>query len=228
LELEHSGAFDDVCRSGPGVERHLRSGGSAARRCRTISPWFAQRDDDGPGQPAAAAAATIPRQDRAHRLPTVYTNRVYVDAGGLISYGADFLAQYRRAAGYVDRILKGEKPADLPVQAPTKYELVINLKTAKTLGLRGAGGSRAQSSGCTFCRKPRVRRGGTFGGSGASVPVARITSTLRRTNSAASSGNRSTRSSAYRRSYDVFSLNPAQFAESRRCSCKHLRERRGA
>jgi ABC transporter substrate binding protein len=95
-------------------------------------------------------------------LPTVYTNRVYVDAGGLISYGADFLAQYRRAAGYVDRILKGEKPADLPVQAPTKYELVINLKTAKTLGLRGAGGSRAQSSGCTFCRKPRVSRSRPF------------------------------------------------------------------
>ena len=68
-------------------------------------------------------------------MPAVYTNRVYADAGGLISYGANFLAQYRGAAGYVDRILKGEKPADLPVQAPTKYELVINLMTAKTLGL---------------------------------------------------------------------------------------------
>jgi ABC-type uncharacterized transport system substrate-binding protein len=70
-----------------------------------------------------------------HRLPTVYTDRVFVTDGGLISYGPDRVDQYRRAAGYVDRILKGEKPADLPVQAPTKYELVINLKTAKALGL---------------------------------------------------------------------------------------------
>ena len=71
----------------------------------------------------------------SHKLPAVYFERFFVTAGGLISYGPDFLDQYRRAAGYVDRILKGEKPADLPVQAPTKYELAINLKTAKNLGL---------------------------------------------------------------------------------------------
>jgi putative ABC transport system substrate-binding protein len=70
-----------------------------------------------------------------HKLPTAYYGRHFVAEGGLISYGPNWADQYRRAAGYVDRILKGEKPADLPVQAPTKYELVINLKTAKTLGL---------------------------------------------------------------------------------------------
>jgi len=70
-----------------------------------------------------------------YRLPAVYPARFFVSSGGLISYGPDRVEQYHGAAGYVDRILKGEKPADLPVQAPTKYELVINLKTAKTLGL---------------------------------------------------------------------------------------------
>ena len=69
-----------------------------------------------------------------HQLPVVYPDRIFVTDGGLVSYGPDRIDQYRRAAEYIDRILKGEKPADLPVQAPTKYELVINLKTAKALG----------------------------------------------------------------------------------------------
>ena len=70
-----------------------------------------------------------------HKMPAVYPFRFYVTSGGLVSYGADWIDQYQRAAGYVDRILKGEKPADLPVQAPTKYELVVNLKAAKALGV---------------------------------------------------------------------------------------------
>jgi putative ABC transport system substrate-binding protein len=70
-----------------------------------------------------------------HRLPTVYSNRLFVTDGGLLSYSPDRIDQFRRAAGYVDRLLKGEKSSDLPVHAPTKYELVINLKTAKALGL---------------------------------------------------------------------------------------------
>jgi ABC transporter substrate binding protein len=79
---------------------------------------------------------TASRPDHAqHRLPAVYPTRDFAAAGGLISYGADFIAQYRQAAGYVDRILTGENPANLPVQAPTKYELIINLKTARAFGL---------------------------------------------------------------------------------------------
>jgi putative ABC transport system substrate-binding protein len=74
-------------------------------------------------------------RSRRDKLPAVYGNRANVSGGGLISYGPAFVDQFRRAADYIDRILKGEKPADLPVQVPTKYELVINLKTAKALGL---------------------------------------------------------------------------------------------
>ena len=70
-----------------------------------------------------------------YKLPAVYHRRYFVNAGGLISYGHDIVDHFRRAAGYVDRILKGENPAELPVQAPTKYELAINLKTAKALGV---------------------------------------------------------------------------------------------
>jgi putative tryptophan/tyrosine transport system substrate-binding protein len=88
-----------------------------------------------------AGAATIvdreliPALAAKYKLPAVYPARDFVTSGGLISYGADFIDQYRRSASYVDRILKGEKPADLPVQAPTRYELIINLKTAKALGI---------------------------------------------------------------------------------------------
>src|SRR5262249_30492961 len=70
-----------------------------------------------------------------HRIPAVYPYRFFVEAGGLMSYGPNLVDGYRRTAAYADRILRGEKPADLPVQAPTKYELVVNLKTAKSLGL---------------------------------------------------------------------------------------------
>jgi putative ABC transport system substrate-binding protein len=77
----------------------------------------------------------ITRLAAEHRLPAVYHSSYYITSGGLISYGPNSIDPFRRAASYVDRILKGEKPADLPVQAPTKYDLVINLKTAKALGL---------------------------------------------------------------------------------------------
>jgi putative ABC transport system substrate-binding protein len=84
---------------------------------------------------AIAQRDPIIRLAAQHRLPAVYFLRLFVSGGGLICYGPDIVEQHRQAAGYVDRILKGEKPADLPVQAPTKYELVINLKTAKALGI---------------------------------------------------------------------------------------------
>jgi putative ABC transport system substrate-binding protein len=89
---------------------------------------------------AVSAAAQIHRElilslAARHRLPAVYPYRFYVTAGGLISYGPNLVTQYRLAASYVDRIFRGERPADLPVQAPTRYELAINLKSAKALGL---------------------------------------------------------------------------------------------
>jgi putative ABC transport system substrate-binding protein len=88
------------------------------------------------GSPSAAVHRDLIIELAARgKLPAVYYSRYFVIAGGLISYGPDYADQYRRAAGYVDRILKGEKAADLPVQAPTKYELVVNLKTAKALGI---------------------------------------------------------------------------------------------
>ena len=87
------------------------------------------------GTPGTVHRELITALAARHRLPAVYPYRYNVVAGGLVSYGPNLIEPYRRAAGYVDRILKGEKPADLPVQAPTKYELVINLKTAKALGL---------------------------------------------------------------------------------------------
>jgi ABC-type uncharacterized transport system substrate-binding protein len=100
---------------------------------------FAQGSNGGlivTGSPAAVVhRGLIVALAARHRLPAVYNTRFYATGGGLISYGPDFVDQFRRAAGYVDRILKGEKPADLPVQAPTKYDLVINLKTAQALGL---------------------------------------------------------------------------------------------
>jgi putative ABC transport system substrate-binding protein len=88
-----------------------------------------------PGPFPLAYRAEITSLAIGYRLPAVYPYRFFSDLGGLLSYGNDIADNYRRAATYVDRILKGEKPTDLPVQAPTKYELVINLKTAKALGL---------------------------------------------------------------------------------------------
>ena len=100
---------------------------------------FARSANDGlivtPSALTLVHRAAIIALAARHKLPAVYSDRHFVAAGGLISYGPDRIDQYRQAASYIDRILKGEKPADLPVQAPTKYELAINLKTAKALGL---------------------------------------------------------------------------------------------
>ena len=100
---------------------------------------FAQRANSGLIVTGSTGAAVhrelIITLAARHRLPAIYNSRFWTAADGLMSYGPDFLDQFRRAAGYVDRILRGEKPSDLPVQAPTKFELVLNLKTAKALGL---------------------------------------------------------------------------------------------
>jgi putative ABC transport system substrate-binding protein len=102
-------------------------------------PAFARSPNGGlivtAGGPALVHRDLIITLAARHKLPAVYFDRAFVTAGGLLSYGPDRTDMYRRAAGYVDRILKGEKPADMPVQTPTKYQLVINIKTAKALGL---------------------------------------------------------------------------------------------
>ena len=112
-------------RDGPEIERVVAA--------------FSQGTKDGllvlPSAPTVMHRDLIVTLAARHKLPAVYPYRYYVAEGGLMSYGPDDIDQYRRAAAYVDRILKGDKPADLPVQAPTKYELLINLKTAKALGL---------------------------------------------------------------------------------------------
>ena len=110
---------------------------------------FAQKPNGGLIIPAGAAAVLyrdlMISLAARHHLPAVYSDRVFVSAGGLLSYGPDRTDQYRRAASYVARILKGEKPADLPVQAPTKYELALNLRTARALGLTAPPSLLAQA-----------------------------------------------------------------------------------
>jgi len=122
--------------------------GDAAEIKREVAA-FAQSANGGLISTASALSAVhrdlIIALAAQHKLPAVYQDRNYVTAGGLISYGPNFVDQFRRAASYVDRILKGERPADLPVQAPTKYELVINLKTAKELGLAVPPSVRARA-----------------------------------------------------------------------------------
>src|SRR5262249_12622801 len=109
----------------------------APREINRCVPPFARKPKGGLTAPQTAIfyRDLIITVAARHKLPAVHGSRYDAAGGGLISYGPDFVVQFRQAATYVDRILKGEKPADLPVQAPTKYELVINLKTAKTLGL---------------------------------------------------------------------------------------------
>jgi putative ABC transport system substrate-binding protein len=135
-----TGQFGSIQTAAPslGVELTPVNVRDAAEIERAVAT-FAQSGNGGMIVTTSAAVlahrALIIMLASRHKLPAIYYARFYVASGGLASYGPDYHDQYRRAAGYVDRILKGEKPADLPVQAPTKYELVINLKTARTLGL---------------------------------------------------------------------------------------------
>jgi ABC-type uncharacterized transport system substrate-binding protein len=134
------GVFGVIQAAAPSVGVDLRVADVRdAREIERAVTTFTQGSNGGlivTGSPGAFSHRTlIVALAARHRLPTVYPGRVFAVDGGLISYGPDTVDQLRRAADYVDRILKGEKPADLPVQAPTKYELVINLKTAKALGL---------------------------------------------------------------------------------------------
>ena len=115
--------LEEVDRTVAAFVQSPRSGSSTSGLIVTVSALSVVRRDQVTGLAAR------------HKLPTIYPGRIFVDAGGLMSYGPDFIEPYRRAAGYVDRILRGEKPSSLPVQAPTKDELVINLKAAKQIGL---------------------------------------------------------------------------------------------
>jgi ABC transporter substrate binding protein len=120
------------------VWRHPDHCTTARRRCEPLTPRMLPKYGGLIVTPHAAASvhrSLVVALAARYKLPAVYPFRYHATGGGLISYGPDLVDQFRLAAGYVDRILKGEKPADLPVQAPTKYEMVINLKTAKALGL---------------------------------------------------------------------------------------------
>jgi putative ABC transport system substrate-binding protein len=137
IGLGQLGAIQSVAPS-LGVELTPIGLGDAGQIERSVAAFA--RSANGGLIVTASTSAVIHRElittlASRYKLPAVYYRRYFVTTGGLISYGPDFLDQFRSAAGYVDRILKGEKPADLPVQAPTKYELLINLKTAKALGL---------------------------------------------------------------------------------------------
>jgi putative ABC transport system substrate-binding protein len=137
IGLGQLGAIQSVAPS-LGVELTPIGLGDAGQIERSVAAFA--RSPNGGLIVTASTSAVIHRElittlASRYKLPAVYYRRYFVTTGGLISYGPDFLDQFRSAAGYVDRILKGEKPADMPVQAPTKYELVINLKTARALGI---------------------------------------------------------------------------------------------